>query len=83
MKNKNLTYPFTAIVVQGTMKKALILNAVNPKFGGVLIRGEKGTAKSTNDPAGFQYAWKEAFFCKPFALCLYIYIDFDVAVSFA
>jgi len=29
------------------MKKALILNIINPKIGGVLIRGEKGTAKST------------------------------------
>jgi len=41
------TYPFTAIVGQDKMKKALILNAINPKIGGVLIRGEKGTAKST------------------------------------
>ena len=40
-------YPFTAIVGQEQMKKALILNVINPKIGGVLIRGEKGTAKST------------------------------------
>lgn len=39
--------PFTAIVGQEQMKKALILNAINPRIGGVLIRGEKGTAKST------------------------------------
>jgi magnesium chelatase subunit D len=48
MRNHNITiYPFTAIVGQERMKKALILNAINPKIGGVLIRGEKGTAKST------------------------------------
>ncbi|HWQ47634.1 MAG TPA: putative cobaltochelatase [Methanosarcina sp.] len=48
MRNHNITiYPFTAIVGQEKMKKALILNAINPKVGGVLIRGEKGTAKST------------------------------------
>lgn len=48
MKNHNITvYPFTAIVGQEKMKKALILNAINPKVGGVLISGEKGTAKST------------------------------------
>ncbi len=39
--------PFTAIVGQERMKRALILNAINPRIGGVLIRGEKGTAKST------------------------------------
>ena len=41
------TYPFTAIVGQERMKRALLLNAINPQIGGVLIRGERGTAKST------------------------------------
>jgi len=40
-------YPFTAIVGQTDMKLALILNVINPLLGGVLIKGEKGTAKST------------------------------------
>src|ERR1700690_2722148 len=40
-------YPFTAIVGQERMKRAQILNAANPGIGGVLIRGERGTAKST------------------------------------
>lgn len=40
-------YPFTAIVGQEKMKEALILNIINPTLSGVLIRGEKGTAKST------------------------------------
>lgn len=40
-------YPFTAIIGQEQMKQALILNLINPALGGVLIRGEKGTAKST------------------------------------
>jgi len=39
--------PFTSIVGQNQMKLALVLNAINPRIGGVLIRGEKGTAKST------------------------------------
>jgi Mg-chelatase subunit ChlI len=40
-------YPFSAIVGQDRMRLALELNAINPAIGGVLIRGEKGTAKST------------------------------------
>ncbi len=42
-----VVYPFTAVVGQDRMRRALVLNAVNPRIGGVLIRGERGTAKST------------------------------------
>src|SRR3954466_6127054 len=45
--NRPPIYPFTAIVGQEEMRLALLLHAVNPRLGGVLIRGEKGTAKST------------------------------------
>lgn len=40
-------FPFTAIIGQDLMKDALIYNTINPSIGGVLIKGEKGTAKST------------------------------------
>ena len=59
-------YPFSAIVGHDQLRLALILCAVRPEIGGVLIRGEKGTAKSTavrglaallssaSDPAGVE-----------------------------
>lgn len=43
----NTIFPFAAIVGQDTLKRALLLCAVNPSLSGVLIRGDKGTAKST------------------------------------
>lgn len=44
---KRPIFPFSAILGQDQMKKALIYNAIDPSIGGVLIRGQKGTAKST------------------------------------
>src|ERR687888_1203084 len=44
---ERFVYPFSAIVGQDKMKLALVLNAIHPAIGGVLIRGEKGTGKST------------------------------------
>ena len=46
MKNRYV-YPFSAMVGQSKLKKALLINVVNPLVGGVLIGGEKGTGKST------------------------------------
>lgn len=40
-------FPFSAVVGQDDLRLALLLNAVSPAVGGVLVRGEKGTAKST------------------------------------
>ena len=40
-------YPFAAVVGHDDLRLALLLNAVHPAIGGVLVRGEKGTAKST------------------------------------
>ena len=64
-------FPFTAIVDQDKMKRALILNAISPQIGGVLIRGERGTAKSTAARAlaallpDIQIAADCAFACDP------------------
>ncbi|XVQ81874.1 magnesium chelatase subunit D family protein [Microbispora siamensis] len=43
----NPSYPFSAVVGLADLKLALVLNAVSSRVGGVLVRGEKGTAKST------------------------------------
>ncbi|SHJ18693.1 magnesium chelatase subunit D family protein [Lutispora thermophila] len=45
--NYDYVFPFAAIIGQEKAKKALLLNLINPKIGGVLLSGEKGTAKST------------------------------------
>ena len=42
-----VVFPFTSIVGQDDMKRGLLLNVIDPGIGGVLIKGEKGTAKST------------------------------------
>ena len=47
MHHKFVVFPFSAIVGQELMKKALMVVAIDPTVGGVLIKGEKGTAKST------------------------------------
>lgn len=44
---KNYVFPFVAVIGQEKIKRALILNLINPSIGGVLISGEKGNAKST------------------------------------
>lgn len=47
MSKLTQVFPFTAIVGQDRMKRALVLNAIDMRIGGVLIRGERGTGKST------------------------------------
>jgi magnesium chelatase subunit I len=46
-KNTRPVFPFTAIVGQEEMKLALVLNVIDPKIGGVIIMGDRGTGKST------------------------------------
>ena len=48
MSRGSVVFPFVDIVGQEEMKRALILNVVDPGIGGVLLKGEKGTAKSTS-----------------------------------
>ncbi len=47
-KQKRVLFPFAAMVGQEKMKRALVLNAIYPEVGGVLIRGQKGTGKSVS-----------------------------------
>nr|YP_010933319.1 magnesium chelatase subunit of protochlorophyllide reductase [Streptofilum capillatum]WKT08523.1 magnesium chelatase subunit of protochlorophyllide reductase [Streptofilum capillatum]WKT08623.1 magnesium chelatase subunit of protochlorophyllide reductase [Streptofilum sp. BC4-VF8pt]WKT08722.1 magnesium chelatase subunit of protochlorophyllide reductase [Streptofilum sp. ZNP2-VF4pt] len=47
IENKRPVFPFTAIVGQEEMKLALLLNVIDPKIGGVMIMGDRGTGKST------------------------------------
>ncbi|HEY9638705.1 MAG TPA: magnesium chelatase ATPase subunit I [Coleofasciculaceae cyanobacterium] len=44
---RRMVFPFTAIVGQEEMKLALLLNVIDPKVGGVMIMGDRGTGKST------------------------------------
>jgi magnesium chelatase subunit I len=46
-KEKRRVFPFTGIIGQSEMKLALILNVTDPKIGGVMIMGDRGTGKST------------------------------------
>jgi magnesium chelatase subunit I len=47
VKNERPVFPFTAIIGQEEMKLALILNVIDPRIGGVMIMGDRGTGKST------------------------------------
>lgn len=47
MHHKFVIFPFSAIVGQELMKKALLTNAIDPTIGGILIKGDKGTGKSS------------------------------------
>jgi magnesium chelatase subunit I len=46
-KTRRVVFPFTAIVGQDEMKLSLLLNVIDPKIGGVMIMGDRGTGKST------------------------------------
>jgi len=61
-------YPFSAIVGHDQLRLALLLCAVRPEIGGALIRGEKGTAKSTavrGSPRCWTAAWWKCRWAPP------------------
>jgi Mg-chelatase subunit ChlI/Mg-chelatase subunit ChlD len=47
MQRKRLVFPFSAILGLDKLKLAILINAINPKIGGLLIKGPKGSGKST------------------------------------
>src|SRR3982751_1859216 len=47
MPRMTLAFPFSAVVAMDDVKLALLLTAIDPAIGGVLLRGQKGSAKST------------------------------------
>ena len=47
LQRKRLVFPFSAVVDMDRLKLAILINAINPKIGGLLIRGPKGSGKST------------------------------------
>ena len=44
---KRRVFPFSAVIGQAEMKLALLLNVIDPRIGGVMIMGDRGTGKST------------------------------------
>lgn len=47
VSSRRAVFPFTAVIGQDDMKLALLLNVIDPKIGGVMIMGDRGTGKST------------------------------------
>ena len=47
LTKKRRVFPFTAVIGQEEMKLALLLNVIDPRIGGVMIMGDRGTGKST------------------------------------
>lgn len=58
--SEQILYPFCAIVGQERMKRALILNIINPALGGVLIRGGKREPRNPRRYAPWQRCWDSA-----------------------